>query len=305
MSGLKTIIPAAGIHTSFYPLSKSIAHEMLPLGSKPALQYSIEEAIGAGTTDITFIINKHKHSLFDYLEKESQEALLSPDKKIADAAKISHRIHKQATFNFISQSESNGTADAIFQARHLIEKEHFGVLFPDDLISGSNCLNQLIRIHQSERGSVVAVQEVPRSHVGSYGVIEIKKQLSPSLFQISGIVEKPQQTTAPSCLAVVGRFILSPKIFSVIEEMKLDNSSQTLDLSTAITRLTYKNEKIFAVKIQGKRFDLSTPLGWTKAVIGLALENPAYGHLIKEYIQNLDSADSFIYNPIKNIENPL
>lgn len=302
----KVIIPAIDQGISFLPTTKTIPTELLPLCEKPSIQYLLEEALESDIKNNLFITNKAKHALVDFVD-ESQELLSFLKERhqeglLADIEKII----KQCNFSFIRQKEALGIGHALSLAKDSIGKEYFGLMMPHDIIcSKQPALAQLIRVARQEKASVIAVQEVPSECFSTYDMVDVKKQITPNLFQISQIVRKPDHKDAPSSLAVVGRFVLSPKIFIGLDHMNTYSIGEELHLSDAINSMMHNSEKVFAYKIQGMRYDVSTPVGWIKAVIGTALQNPHYHNHIKSFLQSLNTADSFLYNQSKNIEHSL
>jgi len=299
------VIPAAGRGTRFLPLTKSVPKELLPLPNKPAIQWVVEEALQSALTNFIMITGRGKNQLADYFDHtpELELALGEIGKKelLLDIEKIIRVAH----FTYIRQHEPLGLGHAVWMARHAIGKEYFGVMLPDDIISGPTpALAQLIRIARQEKGSVIAVQEVPAECVSSYGIIGVKKQITPNLFQVSHLVEKPDQKNAPSNLAIIGRYVLSHKVFASLEEIS-SYAVGELQLTDAIGHMMKNNEKVFAYKVQGTRYDVGTPIGWIKAVIGLSLQDPHYGPHIKKYLSDMYGVDSFLYNQTKNIEHTL
>ncbi len=301
----KVIIPAAGQGTRFLPFTKAIPKEMLPLIEKPALQRIIEEGIQSEIRNYIIITARGKNSIEDHFDADPiLESFLKEHQKESLVSCID-KIIKLAEFTYVRQQEPLGLGHAVWLARHCIQKEYFGIMLPDDIIiSKQPALDQLIRIARQERASVIAVQEVPMDCVSSYGIISVKKQLTPHLFQVGSVVEKPSQKNAPSNLAIIGRYVLSNKIFSSLEQMK-NYSVGELQLTDGIGHMIQNNEKVFAYKIQGVRYDVGTPIGWIKAVISLALQHPQYQASIKRYISELGTIDSALYNQSKNIEHSL
>jgi UTP--glucose-1-phosphate uridylyltransferase len=302
----KVVIPAAGLGTRFLPYSSVIPKEMLPLLNKPAIQLIIEEGLASALNNYILITSQGKNQIPDYFDlSNGLEALLEEKGKgelLTDLKKIVRNAH----FTYIRQSEPLGLGHAILMARHSIGKEYFGVSLPDDIIAteGTPALAQLIRIARQEKGSVIAVQEVPADCISSYGVIGVKKQITSNLFQVSHLVEKPDQKDAPSNLAVIGRYVLSHKIFNSLDEISTYAVNE-LQLTDGIGHMLKHNEKVFAYKVQGMRYDVGSPLGWIKAVIGLSLQDPYYAPHVKKYLKDLDGVNSFIYNSTKNIEHTL
>lgn len=299
----KVVIPSAGVGSRFLPYTKTIPKEMLPLINRPALHYIIEEALKSSINQFICITSRQKHSIEDYfdLSPELNEFLKERD-ELSLLAEI-EKIIRSSEFTYIRQTSLLGLGHAVWLARHCIQKEYFGIMLPDDIITGKDAaLGQLMRVARQEKGSVIAVQEVPTECIPFYGIIDIKKQITPNLFQVSNLVEKPDKKNAPSNLAVVGRYVISPKIFNALEEMNTYSIGEELQLTDAINNMMQNNEKIFAYKIQGMRYDIGRPLGWIKAIIGLALQDPHYSEPIKRFLDDLGTEESFIYNQSKNIE---
>lgn len=302
----KAVIPAAGLGTRFLPFTKAVPKELLPILNKPALQYVIEEGISSNIHHYALITARGKEAISTYFDPDPHLTSFLKEHHKLDKIKGLQNIIKQAEFTFIRQRAPLGLGHAISRAQHLINKEYFAIFLPDDIfISKVPGISQLMTIARQEKATVIAVQEVPMECVSSYGVISIRKQITPNLFQVASLVEKPSISEAPSNLAVVGRYILSHKIFASLETISSYDTKGEMQLTDAISHMITQNEKVFAFKIQGNRYDVGTPLGWLKANIGIALQNPEYAPYIKEYLRNFDSLDSFIYNPEKNIRHTL
>jgi len=302
MDILKTLIPAAGRGSRFFPYTKTIPKEMLPLINKPVLQHSIEEALASEIANFLIITSKGKDSITNYFDTAPHLESAVKTREQEALLQALERIVRVAHFTYIRQSEPLGLGHAVLMAKHAIGKEYFGVMLPDDIIIGKNpALGQLIRIARQEKASVVAVQEVPRECISSYGAIGIKKQITPNLFQVSHIVEKPQPKDAPSSLAVIGRYVLSHKIFNSLEEISTYSHTE-LQLTDGISHMIHNNERVFAYKVQGTRYDVGNPIGWIKAIIGCALQDPQYAPHIQKFLTELSTTDSFMYNPAKTLE---
>lgn len=268
MDILKTIIPAAGKGARFAPYTTVIPKEMLPILNRPAIHYALEEVLLSGIESLFMVTSKKKECMVDYLEQA--------------AGKHESRFH----IGYVRQNEPRGLGDAVRLARPLIGKEYFTVLLPDDLIfSDQPGLLQLMRVARQERASVIAVQEVAPELVSNYGIVAIKKQITPNLFQVSHLVEKPQAHTAPSNLAVVGRYVLSHKIFAALDEVDQYSDAEELQLTDAITTMMRNNERVFAYKLHGTRYDIGTPAGWLNANIGIGLTTPSIAQSILPYHQ--------------------
>lgn len=301
----KAIIPAAGLGSRFLPLTKSIPKEMLPLINKPAIQYIIEEGLLSEITNFTIVTSKEKQAIANHFDTNNELELLLKERNKADLLLGLDRIIRAAHFTYVRQSEPMGLGHAVWMARHTIGKEYFGVFLPDDIIIGKTPgLSQLIKVARQEKGTVIAVQEVPMECISSYGVVAIKKQITPSLFQVAHLVEKPAQKDAPSNLAIIGRYVLSHKIFDSLKDIS-SYAVGELQLTDGINSMMKNNEKVFAYKIQGTRYDIGTPVGWLKAIIGLGLQHPEYGPALNKFLENREGFDSYKYNTSKNIVHTL
>jgi len=283
MDIVKAIIPAAGLGTRFLPYTKSVPKEMLPILTKPAIQLVVEEALASSLSNFLIITRSGKHTLSDFFDPAPQLEHLLKEHNKTDLISGVQRIIKAASFSYIHQPEPLGLGHALWLARHTVGKEYCAVLLPDDLIRGEQPgIQQLMRIARQEKASVVAVQEVPDSELHKYGVVGIKKQITPNLFQVSHLIEKPEQNKAPSNLAIVGRYILSHKIFGALEQLS-SYATNELQLTDAITCMLHNNERVFAYKIQGTRHDVGNPLGWLQANLDYGLQDQLLGPALQDY----------------------
>lgn len=298
----KVIVPAAGLGTRFLPYTKAVPKEMLPLLNKPAIQYIVEEALESSVNQILMITSKGKNAIADYFDSSPDLELFLKERNKSALLTSLEKVMRNAHFTYVRQPEPLGLGHAISMARNLIGKEYFGVMLPDDIIVGTTpALQQLIRVARQERASVIAVQEVPEEYISMYGVVSIKKQVTPNLFQVANLVEKPNKKDAPSNLAVIGRYVLSHKLFKALDEVAPNQTAGEVQLTDAITQMTQYSEKVYAYKVQGSRFDVGTPIGWVKAIISLAAQDPQYGPQVKEFLTDLNTTNSFLYNKTKNI----
>lgn len=305
MSITKAIIPAAGLGTRFLPFTKAVPKEMLPLLTKPAIQYIIEEGLNANINQFYMITNRSKHAMSDYFDQSDEFAARLKERNKEKLLDSLTKIMRTAQFTYIRQSEPLGLGHAVLMAKNVIGKEYFGIMLPDDIIiSKDPGIAQLIRVAMQEKASVIAVQEVPEDCVSSYGIVAIKKQITPNLFHVSDLIEKPAKKDAPSNLAIIGRYVLSYKIFKALEDIST-YAVDELQLTNGITQMLKNNEKVFAYKVQGTRFDVGNPIGWVKAVISLALQDPYYAPHIKDFLCGFDTTNSMVYNPTKNISHRL
>jgi len=261
---------------------------MIPLIDKPTIQYVIEEGVKSGIKSFVLVTGNGKESIIDHFSLTPEIVARLEAKNKAEILGNISKITSLAHFMSVRQSEPLGLGHAIWTARHAIGKEYFSIMLPDDIISGYDPgLGQLIQIAIQEKCSVIAVQEVPKDQVSRYGVIDVKKQFSPNLFQVRDLVEKPAPEKAPSCLAIVGRYVLSPGIFEVLESTSAGAVGE-IQLTDGIQKLVLSGEKVFAYKIKGERYDTGTPLGLLKASIKLALKNPKYSKSMLEFLSELD-----------------
>lgn len=303
----KVIIPAAGLGTRFLPYTKAVPKEMLPLLNKPAIQYIAEEALASDIQQLLMITSKGKNAIADYFDADPALELFLKERNKAALLNELDKISRTAHFSYIRQPEPLGLGHAICMGRNSIgPKEYFGVMLPDDIIVGQTpALLQLIRIARQERASVIAVQEVPEEYISMYGVVSIKKQFTPNLFQVASLVEKPQKKDAPSNLAIIGRYVLSHKLFKSLDEVGYNQDHGEIQLTDGITQMSKNNEKVLAYKVQGSRFDVGTPIGWIKALISLASQDPYYAPHIKEFLMDFNTTTSFVYNSTKNLTHSL
>ncbi len=297
----KVVIPCAGLGTRFLPLTKTIPKEMLPLLNKPAIQYIVEEALNSEIDNFFIITGKGKESIADHFDTCEALKLLLQEKNKSHLIINLEKIIKAARFSYIRQCEQLGLGHAISMAQHSIGKEYFAVMLPDDIIiSKTPALAQMLRVARQEKACVIAIQEVPVQTVSSYGIISVKKQITPNLFQVGSLVEKPDPKNSPSNLAIIGRYILSSKIFASINEIQ--NNEGEIQLTDAIAHMIRSGEKVFAYKVQGVRYDIGTPIGWAKAVIGVASQDPEAAPHIEKFISELNTLNSFLYDNSKTIE---
>ena len=280
----KSVILAAGLGTRFLPLTKSIPKEMLPILNKPAMQYIVEEGLNAGIQNFLMITSKSKYAIANYFDFDKGLETYLNDKNKSEMISCIDNILYQSHFTYIRQPKPLGTGHAVSMAKHCIGKEYFAVVLPDDLFSKEeNVLKKMITISAKENASIIAVQEVPIKKVSSYGIVKIKKQITPNIFEISQLVEKPAIEHAPSNMAIIGRYILSHKIFDSIEKVEPGRNGE-LQLTDAIMHMMQQGERVLVYKINCNRYDTGNPLGWIKAIIGFSLQDPYYGPEIKKII---------------------
>jgi len=287
MDVVKAIIPAAGLGTRFLPATKITPKELIPVFDKPAIQYVVEEGAKSGIKNFIIVTSRNKKTIEDHFDFFPELELMFQNKKEPSLENIS-KIIKSTSFTYVRQTEPLGLGHAIWTARHTIGKEHVAIFLPDDIIdSPIPGMAQLIKIATQEKCNVIAVQEVPKDQVSRYGIIDIRKQFSPNLFQIKELVEKPSVNKAPSNLAIVGRYVLSSNIFESLQDLKAGTNNE-IQLTDGIQNLLLSGEKVFAYRLQGTRYDVGNPLGMLKACLNFALKHPQYSDKVADYLSEMD-----------------
>jgi UTP--glucose-1-phosphate uridylyltransferase len=277
----KVVIPAAGFGTRFLPATKSMPKEMLPIIDKPVIHYGVEEALNSGITDVIFITGRGKHALEDYFDYsyELEDALIKSGKEELHAS--IRDISEMADIVYIRQKEALGLGHAILKAKNVIGNEPFAIILPDVLVdSETPCTRQLIDVYEKTGKSTIAVKEVPHEKVSSYGIVDPKTEGKE--FEIQGMVEKPSPEEAPSNLSILGRYVLSPKVFEYLEETKPGKGGE-IQLTDALVRLM-ETEGMYGVVTEGDDYDCGDKLGFLKATVSLGLKNKEVGEDFKEYL---------------------
>ena len=278
----KAVIPAAGLGTRFLPATKSMPKEMLPIIDKPVIQFVVEEAIASGIDDIIIITGRGKRAIEDYFDTSPEiEHHLFQNKKYELLKKIKD-ISCLADIHYIRQKEPLGLGDAILKAEKHIGNEPFAVLLGDDIIvNEKSAIKQLIEYHERVNYSVIGVEEVPFEMVSKYGMVEVEQQ--GDLFLVKNLVEKPEKEEAPSNLAVIGRYILTPDIFDCIKEVKPGYNGE-IQVTDAL-RLLLETQKIYVKRIEGQRYDIGDKLSYVKAIIDFSLEREDLKNDIGRYLK--------------------
>lgn len=269
----KAVFPVAGLGTRFLPATKTVPKEMLPIIDRPLIQYAVDEAIEAGCDTLIFITNRYKHAVADYFDKAYElEQKLERAGKQEQLELIRHVLPKGVRAVFVTQTEALGLGHAVLCAKAIVGDEPFAVLLPDDLIwnRGEGALKQMADLNEASGASIIAVEDVPHDKTGSYGIVATDK-FDGRKGHITQIVEKPKPEDAPSDLAVVGRYVLSPKIFDLLEATGTGAGGE-IQLTDAIAQLL-KSEPVDAYRFEGTRFDCGTHLGLVEATVRFALEN--------------------------------
>ena len=276
----------AGLGTRFLPATKASPKEMLPIVDKPLIQYAAEEAIAAGATELIFITGRNKRSIPDHFDKSYElEAELEGRGKEQMLEEIRSILPKGVTCIYIRQSEALGLGHAVLCAKPVVGDEPFSVILADDLIDGTpSAMKQMVDTYNQQGCSILGVEDVQPSETASYGIVDAKP-IAPDLLQLNGIVEKPQPKDAPSNLAVVGRYVLTPKIFECLENIQPGKGGE-IQLTDGIAALM-EYEKVMAYRFKGKRYDCGSKLGYVKANVEYALRHAEIGAEFSEYLSTI------------------
>lgn len=285
----KAVFPVAGMGTRFLPATKASPKEMLPIVDKPLIQYAVDEAISAGITELIFITGRNKRSIEDHFDKAYEletELELKNKTKLLDI--VQNILPSNVNCIYIRQAEALGLGHAVLTASSVVGNEPFAVILADELIDASpGALAQMIDVYNQTGSSVLGVNEVPPDEVSSYGIIKLADK-SLKYKKIEKIVEKPKKEDAPSNLAAVGRYILTPRIFNELRNTQRGVGGE-IQLTDAISEvLNY--EAIFAHVIEGKRYDCGSKLGYLEATIGFGLKHPEVGNEFREYLKALQAS---------------
>jgi UTP--glucose-1-phosphate uridylyltransferase len=281
----KAVFPVAGLGTRFLPATKTVPKEMLPVVDKPLIQYAVDEAIEAGCDTLIFVTNRYKHSVADYFDKAYElEHKLERAGKSELLGLIRDVLPAHVRAVFVTQAEALGLGHAVLCARPVVGNEPFAVLLPDDLIwsKGDGALKQMTALAAREGANVIAVQDVPREQTASYGIVATRS-FSGRHGPIESIVEKPKPEVAPSTLAVVGRYVLSPRIFDLLESTRAGNGGE-IQLTDGIAALL-QHETAMAYRFEGRRFDCGCRIGLIEATIRYALDHDDLADEARAYMR--------------------
>ena len=283
------VFPVAGLGTRFLPATKSVPKEMLPLIDKPLIQYGIDEARAAGITDFVFVTAKGKSALEDYFDSASElERTLERSGKSDLLAALETSTMPSGAIAYVRQQEALGLGHAVWCARRLVGDEPFAVILPDDIIAGEKpCLAQMVEAYaQAGGGSMVATVDVPREQTASYGVLDVEEERG-RLVKARGMVEKPRPEAAPSTLAVIGRYILSPAVMQALADTKKGAGGE-IQLTDAIAAQIGGPEPVYGFRFEGTRYDCGSKRGYLQATVALALARQDVGPDFRRYLGGLD-----------------
>lgn len=288
----KAIIPAAGLGTRFLPATKAMPKEMLPIVDKPTIQYIIEEAVESGIEDIIIVTGKGKRAIEDHFDNSLELEQNLYDKGKYDLLNEVQKASKLVDIHYIRQKEPKGLGHAIWCARKFIGNEPFAVLLGDDIVNGEKpCLKQMIEQYDRYNASVLGVQEIPNEEVSRYGIINGSK-IGDRIYTVSNLVEKPKQEEAPSNIAIMGRYILSPKIFKILSHQE-PGAGGEIQLTDAIASLN-QYEAVYAYAFEGIRYDVGEKMGFIKTMIEFALKREDLKNELSEYLVNLVEKNKYM-----------
>ena len=282
----KAVFPVAGMGTRFLPATKANPKEMLPVVDKPLIQYAVEEAIAAGITELVFVTSSSKRAIEDHFDRNFElESLLKQRQKNALLELVTNIVPKGVSCAYVRQPEALGLGHAVLCAKPVVGDEPFAVILADDLIDGDDkpCLTQMVEVAEENQCSVLGVEQVAADETDKYGIVSAKP-LSERINAVQSIVEKPSPEKAPSTLAVVGRYILSGKIFDILETTERGAGNE-IQLTDAIAELLHK-EQVLAYEFQGKRYDCGDKLGYLQATVEYALKHPQLSESFCAYLKN-------------------
>jgi UTP--glucose-1-phosphate uridylyltransferase len=281
----KGVFPAAGLGTRFLPATKAQPKEMLPLVDKPTIQYVVEEAVASGLEELVLVTGRNKRAIEDHFDAAFElEHYLQERGKTAELAEI-RAVSELATIAYVRQKEPLGLGHAILCARALVGDEPFGVFLGDDIIVAETpCMRQLLDVYARYAGPVVAVMRIPREEIGRYGVIDARA-LGGNIYEVLDMVEKPAPKDAPSDLAIIGRYVLTPDLFPILAETPADSRGE-IQLTNGLRTLRQRRP-IYAVQFEGRRYDTGDKLGFLKATVDFALARPDLRDEFRAYLKGL------------------
>ncbi len=284
----KAVFPVAGLGTRFLPATKANPKEMLPVVDKPLIQYAVEEAVEAGIKEMIFVTSSAKRAIEDHFDKNYElESELEKKGKKALLEVVRNVVPNGVSCVYIRQPEALGLGHAVLCAKPVVGNEPFAVLLADDMIDGNGqgVVSQMVEIYEQRQCSVLGVEEVPKSETDKYGIVSVTEEEG-GVAQISNIIEKPKPVQAPSNLAVVGRYLLTPRIFDLLETTKKGSGGE-IQLTDAIAHLL-EEEKVFSYRFKGKRYDCGSKLGYLQATVEYALKHPELKEQFRDYLKGLD-----------------
>jgi UTP--glucose-1-phosphate uridylyltransferase len=286
----KAVFPAAGLGTRFLPATKAQPKEMLPVVDKPLIQYGVEEAMHSGIQNIIIVTGRGKSSIEDHFDVSFELEHLLESKHKGDMLSMVRAISDMIDVSYVRQKEALGLGHAVLRSKELVGNEPFAVILSDDIIASETpCVRQLLDVYEYYGASVVALLEVPPEQLSAYGVVDAElvpdKASQGRLYRIRNMVEKPKASDAPSNLAIIGRYILTPEIFQCIESIE-PGSGGEIQLTDAL-KYMLRSRPIYGLKFEGRRYDAGDKLGFLKATVEFALNRHDLGQSFREYLKTL------------------
>ena len=294
----KAVIPAAGLGTRFLPATKAQPKEMLPIVDKPTLQYIIEEAVASGIEEILIITGRNKKSIEDHFDKSVELELELENKGKTELLEIVQNISNMINIHYIRQKEPRGLGDAIYCARHFIGDEPFAVMLGDDIVDNKvPCLKQLMDAYDEYRTTILGVQKVAKEDTNKYGIIDAKF-IEDRVYKVKDLVEKPDSDKAPSNIAILGRYIITPEIFEILSDLPPGKGDE-IQLTDALKELS-KKEAMYAYDFEGRRYDVGDKLGFLEATVDFALKRDELKDGFIDYLR--DVCKKYDENTKKNVK---
>ncbi len=286
MKVIKAVIPAAGLGTRFLPATKAMPKEMLPIVDKPTIQYIIEEAIASGIEEILIITGKNKRAIEDHFDRSLELEIDLEEKNKQDLLAIVKSVSSLADIHYIRQKEAKGLGHAIYCARTFVGNEPFAVLLGDDIVYNETqpCLKQMLDVFDEYQCSVLGVQEVPDADVSKYGIVAGEK-IKDRLYRVDDLVEKPTPEEVPSNVAILGRYLITPEIFPILEKTQPGKGGE-IQLTDALRELA-KKEPMVAYSFMGRRYDVGDKQGFLEATVEYALRRPDLREPFLKYIKEI------------------
>ena len=281
----KAIIPAAGLGTRFLPATKAQPKEMLPIVDKPTIQYIIEEAIESGIEEILIITGRNKRAIEDHFDRSIELELSLEKKNKKELLELVRNISNMVNIHYVRQKEPKGLGHAIYCAKSFVGNEPFAVLLGDDVVYANKpCLKQMIEAYDEYKTTILGVQEVAKEDVSKYGIVD-GKHIDGRVYKVNGLVEKPSIDEAPSNIAILGRYIINPNIFDILEHTKPGKGGE-IQLTDALKELA-KHEAMYAYNFEGRRYDVGNKLGFLEATVEFALRREDLREEFLEYLVNV------------------
>ena len=280
----KAVIPVAGLGTRFLPATKTVPKELLPIVDIPSIQYVVQEAVDAGIEEIIFVTGRGKDAIEDHFDEAPELEQILTDRGNTEMVKALRRIAEMIEVVSVRQKKPLGLGHAVLCARDLVGNEPFAVMLADDLVDSEvPCVRQLVDIFNRKEESVIALMEVPLEEVHQYGVIE-GKEIEPRIYQIEGTVEKPASSEAPSRMAIIGRYVLQPEIFEILQKQPPGRGGE-IQLTDGLAQLA-RRRKMFGCVFAGERYDIGDKFGFVRATVAYALKRPDLKDKVNQYLRS-------------------